>query len=590
MKRQLTKHSGRPANRSRPAVLAGVLLLALLTACEASPDGERADRRPPLARFEIADPTVAAYALDSFLNPPLVAPPEARCGGLFVVDEIGADAITLRPSDMFDDDEDSSRSATAVAEHLFELLDPRDPHPEAFRLYFIEGAADYARGHAPAHRVGIRAEDERVVLRRVDGRDVTLTARSGEIVTRLTHPAFSPPREATVNRRLRAQLRESGTAVVSIECEGELTVEIVVRGDGTDAEATGAGSAGPEAGEAHTPPESFVDFARGDRAVDATLTTPGLAYDLLIANTSGSAEGTPADSGYAGERYGESAAPAYTGGEAARAPAGISRQLGPLVDIEFRREVMRIARAALDRPAAAGGFRPAPAGGSSPAPTGGFERVSGLGNTSSARGLSPRVADTEMLSPRVGLLEMQMEIEAAPADPTADPSPTDGSRSVPTRSVAPPAGAASRARPLRLIAAPELVPALESVAGALTARGVEVSRDADGDPRAYIEALFTGDFDLALVRWESESGAPGEILRLFRSYDPRNYTGSGAPESFEVFARERHEIGFALYSDDGDDGGGRDELDDDGDDRDGREEVIERFGSPRVTPYGVPYF
>ncbi len=441
------------------AGIAGVLLAGVIGACDSQRDRSHQpdESRPPHARFAFADGAAAGYALDSLLAPPLLAPDAARCGGVFAIDEIDSDRVVLRRADT------SAGTAgrttpRAAAGHLLDLLDPSDPHPEAFRLYFIDGAADYARGHAPAERVGIHADDEHLILERVDGRDVTLTARSGEIATRLTHPAFSPPHEVDERARVRAELRRTGSAVVPYECDGEITVEIAV------AEA----DAGPHA---HS---RAADAEYGRPAVEATVRSPGTAYDILVANTSA------------------------------------------VADTGLRRGVLRIARSALDR-------KP---------PTDGFERVRGIGNTASVDG-------------RAG------------AAPIAD------------------AGG-----PLRLIAAPALASKIDSLAGALADHGLDAAPASGAGAGDYAEALFRGDFDLALIRWESESGAPGEVLRLFRPYDPRNFTGSGAGESFELFARQVHAIDFELYVDDGDDNGGLVGVD----------EAIERFGNPRVSRYGVPYF
>ncbi len=546
--------TGRWAVRSSQAGITCLLLIALIAACGPASDEPLAEIRPPYARFELNDRAAAGYALDSLLDPPLLAPAGARCPGIFTIEKIDADTVILRLSEAFDDGGPSRAGALAgdgaaptrqaapgdgasgdagraipreVAEHLLDLLDPLDLHPEAFRLYFIAGAADYARGHAPAHRVGIDADNERLLLRRADARDVTVTARPGEIATRLAHPAFSPPRESAESERVRTELRRRGAAVVSLECAGEVTVEIAVRG-------AGAGSGAP--------------------AVETTVGAPGTAYDILVANTSASADGMPAESGYSGERYGGSAAPIEAGSTAAgdsTAPgdstAETSPALAPLADLESRREVMRIARAALDRSASADRF----------------ERVANLGNTTS-----------------VGALSAVARLAGSPAtqpNPAARGAASEASRAGPTRFAALPEASEDRPSPLRLIAAPPLVSALEPLADALAAHDLEVSHALRGGPSEYTDALFRGDFDLALIRWESESGGAGEILRLFRPYDPRNFTGSGAPESFEAFARELHEVDFALYVNDDDD-------------VDGRAEAIERFGSPRVSPYGVPYF
>ena len=577
------RDTGRPAVRFSRAGVACLFLVALTAACDRPSDEPLAESRPPYARFELVDRTAAGYALDSLLRPPLLAPAGARCRGVFTIEEIDADSVILRLSETVDGDGhprpavpgdgasgDARRAVPRqVAAHLLDLLDPLDPHPEAFRLYFIEGAADYARGHAPAHRVGIEADNERLYLRRADARDVTLTARPGEIATRLTHPAFSPPPESAESERARAEFRRRGAAVVSVECAGEVDVEIAVRGTGAggggeavnrgggetvnpaagETAAPGPGEtapSGPKPSGAEQPVESFPDSGYGDPAVESTVRAPGTTYDILVANTSAGADGMPAESGYSGERYGGSAAPIEAGSTitgdstapgdsraaedstAAEGSTGeASPQLAPLAELELRREVMRIARAALDRSPPAERFAP----------------VTHLGNTTSvAAAAGRRLAAPAQREPAAS-------VEAA------------GNRSI----------------PLRLIAAPPLVSALEPLADALAAHDLELSRAPRGSAREYTGALFRGDFDLALIRWESESGAPGEILRLFRPYDPRNFTGSGAPESFEVLARERHEVGFALYLDDGDD-------------VDSRAAAVERFGSPRVSPYGVPYF
>lgn len=75
---------------------------------------------------------------------------------------------------------------------------------------------------------------------------------------------------------------------------------------------------------------------------------------------------------------------------------------------------------------------------------------------------------------------------------------------------------------IAVAAPPALAGRGEEVVSALAREGVDARVHTDSW-EAYREAMFEGDYDLALLRWETESGSEGEVLRLFREYDPRNY-------------------------------------------------------------------
>ncbi|MFP4643380.1 MAG: hypothetical protein ACLFM0_03385 [Spirochaetales bacterium] len=489
--------------------------IVLLVSCVA----ERPD--PSLLRLDTDSEAHARTLLSSLTRTPVLAPEESVFPGLFEVSKVDVSTLALtardplalssaqssQPAPPWYRDADiatptvpaaRARRAQALADLLTMALSHNDPpqaqragrarcraeaRRNAYRLYFIDRAADERRGHAPAGAVRERIDvaGGSVTIARADESDPTLPASRAEIQRRLTHTAFSPCslaetgpyRRSPADNPPESASADSGPlstlpALVDIRVDGEHYARLAradtVRGD-TDAGAGGseagtdpaAESAGGASARARTAAEAEDETA----AASGRLYAAGTRYDLLVANANSSA----------------------------------------LSDSRMRARVLAEARRA--------------ASGLPPQAPDSFETAEG-----SVRLIEPPRAPRTMHAPDAAAraietlgLEVARPAGASAGDGSEDPagaSAGDGSED--------PAGASAGGRG-------------ENPAG-------DGSERADGGARAYRDALFSGDYDLARIFWETESAHDSEVLRMFRSFDPRNYA-SFTDDSFDALFEHR---------------------------------------------------
>ncbi|MFP4644963.1 MAG: hypothetical protein ACLFM0_11465 [Spirochaetales bacterium] len=304
-----------------------LLLFLLLLSCNADAPA------PSLLRLETQSEDHARMLLSSLTRAPIVAPDASVFPGIFEISEVDASTLTLIARDPVDDgpatrsghappwhSADSlngtyvpatrarraealsamvqamfaSRERTGETQHQSCLQTARE---HAYRLYFVDRAADERRGHAPSGAAGesIRVAGASLSIALVDESDPTLPATPKEIRRRLTHTAFSPcslPETGPYRRVDSKSDPENEDPERSAEQSAPrdaLTrlpeyVEISLEGDSfallARADRYGNGST--------------VDLERvretAERAPDASGTkyAAGTRYDLLVANTASS--------------------------------------------------------------------------------------------------------------------------------------------------------------------------------------------------------------------------------------------------------------------------------------------------------------
>ena len=468
----LAAHAGRSRPDSAPyrsvmrrltAVLPAILILLVLSCTADAP-------APSLLILDAGSESHARSLASSLTTTPVLAPETSRFKGLFEVAkaDVSTFALTAQAPGDLAPLEDPARLARMFARHL-EAVVAREAsgrhragnsetcleasRRHAFRLYFIESAADEHRGHAPSGAAAehITVDGATVRLSLVDETDPTLPATPAEIRRRLTHTAFTP-----------CSLGETGPY----------------------RRLSGDGGSEPGTGQ---PPGQAPAAEPADRA------EPGAA-----APAPGDGGNNPGD-----------------GQSRSRAPGS----LPDLVEIRLEGEpYARLARADRYERTSAGDFdmfdelEPASAASSGRLYAAGTRYDLLVANTDSARLQEPSARRRLLEAARRAAFGLPVESTQAPAGINE-----------PVRLLEPPAATGTP------VAADTISSALESIGVEVTSPvAAEETGDSEGNGRGdpgemYRQALFSGDYELARIVWESESASDTEILRMFRSVDPRNY-------------------------------------------------------------------
>ena len=461
----------------------------LLLSCHDEPPG------PSILTLDTESEVHAQLLLSSLTETPILAPEASMFPGLFEVYE--ADVSTLVLTAHAQAARARADRTKALAHFLSAVIAGKGPRDEvsparaacladarrhAYRLYFIDRAADEHRGHAPggsaAKRIAVQADRLRISL--VGRRDPTLPAREREIRRRLTHTAFSPctPAETGPYRRVNGPARDAGSpapppadngdseagvgplshlpAIVEIRVNGELDT-LLSRADLYRREGRSIPEIRSDAGDERS------------RAATGRLHAVGTRYDLLVANTESS-------------RLPDMRAREKLLVETRRAVSGLAARPKNLSD-------------AIDEPIRV--LEP-------PGATGTFVESGAVGSVVRELGLDVKIAGG-----------------AGGGDGAGDDA------------------------------------------------GDAAAGDAKDAATAYRRALFSGDYDLARIVWASESAHDSEVLRMFRSFDPRNYA-SLSDEAFDalvesnsdaarryleeqgavtILARDLHRVDWTLHTD-----------------------------------------
>lgn len=417
--------AGRVRPSNRPPILLVATFLAFTSCSQAV--------RPTILVLDFDTEERAGQAAQWLFSPRLLDPAGTRHSGsqggaavlpeaLFFLKQVDVSALRLAS---FEDE-----AADAAADRLLDKLDPATPSNHAYRHYYIHRAAAYARGHAPAERVGIRVERDLslsagvsgsvLALDRADGSDPSVEASVDEIIERL----------ALVSLPEAGDLRRAGG-------DEPERLHIRIRGGGKTLGEWRVAPAGAGAGEA-----ASADEGSGDSG--------GAAAERRGVNSRGAVEqGRGTVTELAEEEW-----------------LDISGYEGPDVQATAERKGTR------------------------------FDL------------LVVHAGRVDSPDQRGELLEAGKSLFSG----HEHPGRADFARRSDRADFAGRSGGQNRFDTPYRLALPQQP---ESGEGQLP-HPFEPAGE-------YLEALFRGDYDLALLRWESESGSELEVLRMFREYDPRNY-------------------------------------------------------------------